>query len=75
MPVTDYSTRLRELAERCRRAARNSFEVETKGTFPTVAVDLSGMADELEQRPGLHEPDTRAGDAPTSVAGSKNRVA
>ena len=34
MPVTDCSERLRELAERCRRAARKSFEVEAKGTSP-----------------------------------------
>jgi hypothetical protein len=49
MPVTDCSERLRELAERCRTAARKSFEVETKGTFRTVADDLSSIADELER--------------------------
>jgi hypothetical protein len=52
MPVTDFSTRLRELAERCRKAARNSFEVEAKGTFRTVADDLSSIADELERSAG-----------------------
>jgi hypothetical protein len=52
MPVTVCSERLRELAERCRRAERKSFEVEAKGTFRTVADDLSSMADELERRAG-----------------------
>jgi hypothetical protein len=49
MPVTDCSGRLRELAERCRRAARKSFEVEAKGTLRTTADDLSSIADELER--------------------------
>jgi hypothetical protein len=52
MPVTVCSERLRELAERCRRAARKSFEVEAKGTFRTVADDLSSIADELERSAG-----------------------
>jgi hypothetical protein len=52
MPVTDCSERLRELAERCRRAARKSFEVEAKGTFRTVADELSSIADELERGAG-----------------------
>jgi hypothetical protein len=45
---TDYPARLRELAERCRKAARTSFEVETKGAFRTIADDLSSIADEIE---------------------------
>jgi hypothetical protein len=49
MPVTNCSGRLRELAERCRRAARKSFEVEAKGTLRTTADDLSSIADELER--------------------------
>jgi hypothetical protein len=53
MSVPDYPKRLRELAEQCKKAARGSFEIETKGTFRTVAADLSKMADELEQRAGL----------------------
>jgi hypothetical protein len=52
MSVTDCSERLRELAERCRRAARKSFEVEAKGTFRTVADELSSIADELERGAG-----------------------
>jgi hypothetical protein len=52
MPVTDCTERLRERAERCRRAARKSFQVEAKGTFRTVADDLASIADELERSAG-----------------------
>jgi hypothetical protein len=45
MPDTDYSARLRQLVEQCRRAARNSFEVEAKGAFRTIGEELSNMAD------------------------------
>jgi hypothetical protein len=46
--VQDYTARLRQLVEQCRRAARNSFEVEAKGAFRTIGEELSNMADELE---------------------------
>jgi hypothetical protein len=56
MPVTDCSKRLRELAERCTRAARKSFEVEAKGTFRTIADDLSTIADEIERSADSDDP-------------------
>jgi hypothetical protein len=49
MPVTEYPARLRELAERCRKAARTCFEVEAKGTFRTLADDLTSIVEELER--------------------------
>ena len=52
MPDTDYTARLRQLVEQCRRAARNSFEVEAKGAFRTIGEELSNMADELERSGG-----------------------
>jgi hypothetical protein len=52
MPDPEYPTRLRELAERCRRAARNSFEVEAKGAFRTIGDELSNIADEIERSGG-----------------------
>jgi hypothetical protein len=55
MPVTDCSDRLRQLAARCKKAARESFEVEAKGTFRAVADDLSSIANELERSAGSAE--------------------
>jgi hypothetical protein len=49
MPDTDYTARLRQLVEQCRRAARNSFEVEAKGAFRTIGEELCNMADELDR--------------------------
>jgi hypothetical protein len=48
MPVPDYPTRLRELADRCNRAARNSFEVEAIAAFRMIADGLANMAEEME---------------------------
>jgi hypothetical protein len=52
---TDYTARLRQLVEQCRRAARNSFEVEAKGAFRTIGDELSAMADEFERSGGSGE--------------------
>jgi hypothetical protein len=52
MPGTDYTARLRQIVEQCRRAARSSFEVEAKGAFRTIGEELSNMADELERSGG-----------------------
>jgi hypothetical protein len=52
MANLDYTVRLRQLGEQCRRAARNSFEVEAKGAFRTIGEELSNMADELERSGG-----------------------
>jgi hypothetical protein len=63
MSDTDYTARLRQLVEQCRRAARNSFEVEAKGAFRTIGEELSNMADELE-RSGGSGGQRPTGDAP-----------
>jgi hypothetical protein len=55
MPDTDYTARLRQLVEQCRRAARSSFEVEAKGAFRTIGEELSNMADELDRSGGSGE--------------------
>jgi hypothetical protein len=63
MPVTDCSGRLRELAERCRRAARKSFEVEAKGTLrATAATCLVSPTNSSEVRAREAGP----GDCPTA---------
>jgi hypothetical protein len=40
---------LRSLVERCRRAGRNAFELESKEEFRKLADELSSKADELER--------------------------
>jgi hypothetical protein len=39
----------RALAERCRRASRNTFEMESKEEFRKLGDELSSRADELER--------------------------
>jgi hypothetical protein len=68
MPDTDYTARLRQLVEQCRRAARNSFEVEAKGAFRTIGEELSNMADELERSDGS------GGRRPSGVAPVRTQI-
>jgi hypothetical protein len=49
MPQPDYPARLRELVSHCRTAAKNSFELDAKASFRTIAESLSTIADEIER--------------------------